>query len=298
MQTRFIDPDANSVAIDGYPADNILAVPTSSANQEVPGTAGEAITAGFAVYLSDGSGSKTPGLWYIADAANAYSSALPEIGIAPSSIANGSTGTIRLSGQLTGMTGLTIGTSYYIGTAGALTSTAPANKRFIGVADTVASLIATGNPPDVSVLKLLKSGTGTDTNAAATTVDSVALSGLTALDTLRVMINIETATQNTAQAMLYSVTDAKTIVAVSASPFATASPSVTGEAIIRQRNQLATNYDSLFQGMTSSGARMDFYDIDTFSAWTGAWTLGLRHSGVTAGGTFKWQWAVYRLVGQ
>src|SRR5580765_967405 len=46
--------DANGVALDGYPADNIPAVPTSSSNQEVTGTAGETLTAGQPVYLSDG----------------------------------------------------------------------------------------------------------------------------------------------------------------------------------------------------------------------------------------------------
>ena len=31
---------------------------------------------------------------------------------------------------------------------------------------------------------------------------------------------------------------------------------------------------------------------------TGAWTIALRQGGVTAGGTFTWSWAIYRVQGQ
>jgi hypothetical protein len=58
-------------------ADNIAATPVSAASVDVVGTAGEAISAGNAVYLSDGSGSKVAGSWYKADTGNAYSSTLP-----------------------------------------------------------------------------------------------------------------------------------------------------------------------------------------------------------------------------
>src|SRR5438067_5255642 len=44
-------------------ADNIAATPASAANVDTTGTAGEAISAGQAGYLSDGSGSKTDGPW-------------------------------------------------------------------------------------------------------------------------------------------------------------------------------------------------------------------------------------------
>src|SRR5882672_10587674 len=116
--------------------DNISAIPGSSAGVDVTGTFGEAITAGQAVYLSDGSGSKTAGLWYKADSANPYSSTTPEVGIAPNAASSLASGTIRIDGAVAGLTSLTVGAIYYVGTSGAITATAPSNKRIIGQADT------------------------------------------------------------------------------------------------------------------------------------------------------------------
>lgn len=129
-------------SLPGYPADNILSVPTSAGNTDIQGTAGQAITAGQAVYLAaDTSGGNTPGLWYKADSGNAYSNTLPQVGIAVANIASAAIGAIRLGGQATGLSSLTVGSTYYIGTAGALTATAPANFRAMGVADSTTTLI-------------------------------------------------------------------------------------------------------------------------------------------------------------
>lgn len=123
--------------------DNIGAIPASAANVDVLGTAGEAITAGNVVYLSDGSGSKNAGQWYKADAGNAYSSATPQIGIAPNAISSGAMGSVRLAGTATNLPAMVVGAIYYVGSAGALTN-APANPtapRKVGQADTTSSLI-------------------------------------------------------------------------------------------------------------------------------------------------------------
>jgi hypothetical protein len=143
---KFAFQDATGTAntCDGAPiktVDNIAAVPGSAANLDLTGVAGETLSAGQVVYLSDGSGGKTAGLWYKADSATPYSSTLPELGLVPTAIASGATGTVRQAGQISGLTSLTIGATYYVGTAGAITSTAPANSRAVGVADTTASLV-------------------------------------------------------------------------------------------------------------------------------------------------------------
>lgn len=131
--------------------DNISAIPTSAANVDVTGTAGEDLPAGTPVYLSDGSGSKTAGLWYKADNTNGYSSTTPEVGIVPSAISSGSSGTIRTGGIATGLSTLTVGARYYIGVAGALTSTAPStNARIIGQADTATSLVLPYIPTSIA----------------------------------------------------------------------------------------------------------------------------------------------------
>lgn len=136
---KFILKDSTGAVI--WTQDNVSAVPTSAGNVDITGTAGEAITAGQVVYLSDGSGSKTTGQWYKADNANPYSSTLPKIAIAPSSITALASGTVRTEGQVTGLS-VSAGLTYYVGTSGALTSTKPSNNaRRIGVADSATSLI-------------------------------------------------------------------------------------------------------------------------------------------------------------
>lgn len=138
---------SGGVSLTGYPADNISAVPVSGQDVDVTATAGENITTGQAVYLSDGSGSLTAGSWYRADADALYSSVSPQIGMAPDAIAIGTTGTVRIAGRITDLSSLVVGSTYYVSaTAGAITATAPSNRRVMGVADTATSLILATNP--------------------------------------------------------------------------------------------------------------------------------------------------------
>lgn len=128
--------------------DNISAIPSASGNVDnANAVAGENLTAGQVTYLSDGSGGKNAGQWYRADAGNTYSSTLPEIGIATAAIAAGATGTVRLLGRSTNLSGLTIGLEYFVGSTGALTATKPANLRHVGHADGATSLVVTSDPP-------------------------------------------------------------------------------------------------------------------------------------------------------
>lgn len=132
------------VSLTGYPADNQLAIPASAATVDQTETAGEALTAGQVAYLSDGSGGKTVGQLYKADIANGYSSTLPLVGMVPSAIAAGASGAFRIAGQIGGLT-VAAGTDYYVGTAGALSSTK--GGRWIGRADSASSLVIAPNPP-------------------------------------------------------------------------------------------------------------------------------------------------------
>ena len=133
--------------------DPVSAIPTASGNVDVTGTAGEAITAGQAVYLSDGSGALTAGRWYLTDSDNTYSSTTGFlVGIAPTEIASAASGSIRLVGRVTGLSGLTAGELYYASaTAGALTGTPPTNARFIGKADSTTSLVLGGGQGGVGL---------------------------------------------------------------------------------------------------------------------------------------------------
>lgn len=118
--------------------DNIQAVPGSSAASSltITGLAGQAISAGQVVYKA------AAGSWFIADSAATGSSSLADtIGIALASISNGSTGLIQLYGEVTGLSGLTDGVPYYVGTAGALTATPPTHARPVGQASSTTSII-------------------------------------------------------------------------------------------------------------------------------------------------------------
>lgn len=163
-----------------WDVDNVSSVPSFAINLDISGTAGEAITALAAVYLSDGSGGKTAGRWYKADAANAYSSTTPEVGVAPAAIDAGAVGSIRLQGQTGGLNALSVGSTYYVGTAGALTSTAPSNSRPLGVADSTSSLVMSATVTPGTVANNIVQGRLTLTAATPITIADV-----TAATTLR-----------------------------------------------------------------------------------------------------------------
>lgn len=153
--TIFLSPGASykfalktSADVAIWTVDNVSSVPVAAATVDISGVAGEALTTGQVAYLSDGSGGKTAGQWFKADADFPYASTLPEIGFVVADIASGSSGAFRQGGILTGLSGLVIGAPYYISaTAGAITATAPLNARFVGQADTTTSLVLSGNPP-------------------------------------------------------------------------------------------------------------------------------------------------------
>lgn len=133
----------NSLGATIWTQPGVSAVPLSASSVDVTGTAGEAISAGDAVYLSDGLGGTTPGQWYLTDADTPLkSTSVSLVGIAPEAITSGSTGAIRLSGAVTVTGSLSTGAPYYASaTAGALTATAPTNAIRIGQAQSSTVLI-------------------------------------------------------------------------------------------------------------------------------------------------------------
>lgn len=156
--------------------DNILGVPTSDVSVVVTGTAGESLPINQVVYLSDGSGGRTAGSWYLADADLSYASLTPEIGMTPAAIASGASGSILIHGVLTSASGLTPGVKYYVSaTAGSLTSTAPTNPRLVGQATTTTLLVVTPNPAQPALRPNPCGGRLTlTTNVPVTTADVTA----------------------------------------------------------------------------------------------------------------------------
>ncbi len=136
------DPPANPIRTQ----DNIGSVPSSSSNQDVEGRFGESVSAGAAVFMSDGSNGLIVGRWYLTDSDFPYKSTTAVVrGIAPSAVASGELGTIRLGGQVDVSFLLTNGQKYYLtGTPGAYSVTPPAlNVAQIGVANSISSILVT-----------------------------------------------------------------------------------------------------------------------------------------------------------
>lgn len=143
---KFVITDSLGVAIRTVDGISVAGL-ASSAAIDIQGVAGQALSAGKAVYLSAGDGALTAGRWYLADAANPYSSSnAVMIGMTVAAISSGVAGTIRVTGIATGLSGLTAGTIYYVGTSGALTATPSANPRIVGIADSTTSLVLSANP--------------------------------------------------------------------------------------------------------------------------------------------------------
>ena len=253
--------------------DAIGSVPTSASNVTFLGTAGVNLTAEEAVYLSDGSGGQTQGLWYAADSTNVYSSTAPVVGISTAAIASASMGAIQIGGQVTGLSVLAVGSDYFLSTAGALTTTPPSNARLFGRADSATTLILRQTTPQVSTtlpggLPLLPGTSttffngngaftapalqlvlvpstpspcaGSNQAAITTQVCTFAIPTLTSADKIQLYISQSGITQTTANPILYSVTDAATWVYTTNAGNAIQATGFTNESITCAQDQSST----------------------------------------------------------
>jgi len=134
------DTDPPTAAI--WTIDGVAATPSFNVNLDIPGTSGAALSTNDCVYLSDGSGGQTAGRWYRADADFNYASTTASaIGFVVTGVAVGVTVNIRVGGQVTGLSGLSAGSVYYVSaTAGSITTSAPTLSRAVGTADSTTTL--------------------------------------------------------------------------------------------------------------------------------------------------------------
>lgn len=120
------------VALDAGGKIDSTMMPSGVGSDSKSMTASEAISAGDVVNIHDSSGAKVR-------KADATTSSKSAVGFAPSAIASSATGTIQFEGTITGLSGLTIGATYYLATtAGGITTTPPTGSgqvvQKIGVA--------------------------------------------------------------------------------------------------------------------------------------------------------------------
>jgi len=156
----------------------------------------------------------------------------------------------------------------------------------------------TSTPPSwlTPSILLLKVGSGTSTAAGTTTVDSIALSGLSGSGALLIDYVFESDTQQTASVTLTHVTDGGTVSAITNGAAIPAGASVAGHCFVKPAQSAQTKLVAHAETKASAGSAAGALNVlTTATAFTGSWTLGLAHTGVTSGGTFRYRWSVYRL---
>jgi hypothetical protein len=141
---------------------------------------------------------------------------------------------------------------------------------------------------------LLHEGSGTSTSAVAVNLDTVALSGLSPLDTIKVTAIMTMTVGSAIQPSMYDATDGTDI----AKPIHSAGVVAGNYFEWTLRRDPASN-TNVIGVVGASDASNDVTFKERFSVltagWTNPWTLAFRHDGVS-GGTLSWSWSVHKLA--
>lgn len=154
-------------------------------------------------------------------------------------------------------------------------------------------------PSGGGAVTLLGQGEGTDTSAGATTVFSLALSGLTVKDSLKIVMTASSLTQTTTVGVIKNTTDNVTIAQWDGGVNLVSGAFCQEEGLILTDQSSSKTVMGFERGFNTNNGAFGVGTKSTFTTdWTGSWTIGLTHGGVTAGGTFRYRIAVYKIAGQ
>jgi hypothetical protein len=145
------------------------------------------------------------------------------------------------------------------------------------------------------VMTLIASNSGTDAAAGATDVSSVTISGLTAKDQLHITIANFASSQAVGSVSIRNQTDGVNLAVIGAM---TANTATVGSVTLFQSQGTSTTVWSVVNAYEGANDRGNSTFAGVATAWTGSWSLALRHGGVTAGGTMQYRWNVYKIAGQ
>jgi hypothetical protein len=144
---------------------------------------------------------------------------------------------------------------------------------------------------------LLHEGSGTDTSAVPVNLDTVALSGLSPFDTIKVTAIMRVTVGSAIQPSMYDATDGLNISKTSNSAGVVAGNYF--EWTIRQDPTSSTSVIGVV-GETDAGNNVNFIQrgpTALAAGWTNPWTLAFRHDGITPGGAvLTWSWSVHKLA--
>jgi hypothetical protein len=163
------------------------------------------------------------------------------------------------------------------------------------------TLAVTGAFTAPNTMLLLHQGSGTDTNTAATNLDTYALaSQLTVKDTLLIEYELEQVAQAASAAhQFYNSTDSVSAGITFGGSSMSAGHQGMGRCWLSTLQSSSKAIGQVGQSVRFAVAVSNDNNLATFTTdWTGAWTLALRSGGQTSGGTIKWKWAIYKLAGQ
>lgn len=147
-----------------------------------------------------------------------------------------------------------------------------------------------------SAMQLLHQATGSDASAGATTVDSFQLpADWSAKDELVIEVQVESITQATAGVQLYDVTDGTNLLSFSGGLAIGETQKLTLKA--QQSRLSATTIVSRSEGRGTTVGAMGTILAQAVATAMASLAIGIRHTGVTAGGTFGYVVAYYRLRG-
>jgi len=231
-----------------------------------------------------------------------------------SDLNNFSVDTVTTSGTTT------VGTSLAVGTTATVASTAAnaldvaggitAGTGNVGIIDTtgkipaisstyVASLVGT-NLTGIPIL--LKANNGTTSTVGAENMDTQAITGLTANDTLLVYYTLEALTGDTAGGFLYDNTDAVVLAQLTDQAGGgdqVAGTQIIGQCILRRSQGTNTTSFAITTAFTTGNVTKSQGSVQTGLAagWTGTWTLALRKGATGGGGSYRWAWSLYKVAG-
>ena len=218
------------------------------------------------------------------------------------------------AGVMTNVTGIPVG-ALADGTDGQLITwgtDASAETVAVGTATHVLTSNGAGAVPTFQVagggsVSVLDSGFGSLTSTSGGTLDSVAISGLTALDSIRIVGSFFYESQNAVVGLdIENTTDSLVLAKLDINSAGIAGKHNYWELELRNGQKANTHIGGLiFQFDQSAVQDGDDQNMLVRSlrnvmttAWTGSWTLALTHEGVVSGGTTYWKWVVYKVAGQ
>ena len=156
-----------------------------------------------------------------------------------------------------------------------------------------------------AIYSLIGATSGTDATAAATSVKTFAISELTTLDSLKVFVRHSASSAAVAAPCLYHGTDSVVIIALLNGTNDLSSGTYAGAEINIGVDQSDLKHvfaigpvHATVDGGNNGIVRAKLSTVTT--DWTGSWNLSLRTGtgGVTAGGTYHYKIAVFKVAGQ